>query len=396
MKQEFQKVIDRKNTRAVKWDLVQSLYGSDDVLPMWVADMDFQVPSAVREKLTEKAQHGIFGYTFTDTPLNKNIRHWIKNEHDWDISESWIIYSPGVVSTLYMAVQALTEKNDQILIQTPVYPPFYKVIKDHDRQIVENPLTLKDNEYKIDFDDFEQKLKNGVKAFILCNPHNPIGRVWTKDELQQMIDLCKKYNVFIFSDEIHADLVFEPHRHIPIASLDEEINDQTITLMSPTKTFNLAGLQVSYAVISNKELRDAVQGMLHKQGLNMINTMGVAAIDAAYSGGKEWLTHLKEHLEENIDYVEEQFKDRADVTFIRPEGTYLLWLDFRSLGLNHDNLKKFIQEKAKVGLNDGMSFGEAGSGFLRMNVACPLETVKEGVQRIIHALDNEDITAYQK
>ncbi|MFC4404815.1 MalY/PatB family protein [Gracilibacillus xinjiangensis] len=390
MKQHFEQIIDRKNTRAAKWDLVKQLYGSEDVLPMWVADMDFKVPQAVADALSERAKHGIFGYTMTDRELNKLVVDWVSYKHNWDINNNWLLYSPGVITTLHMAIQSLTEKGDKVMIQTPVYPPFYQIIQTHGRTLVTNELQLKAGKYEIDFADMEEKFKEGVKAFILCNPHNPVGRVWTKSELEKMISLCKKYHVFILADEIHADLVYEPYKHISIASLDEDILQQSITCMSPTKTFNLAGLQISYAIVANKEIRKQMEEMFHKQGINGMNTMGITALEAAYKEGKQWLTNLIEQLKINLDYVIERLYKRNDVNVIRPEGTYLVWLDFRALGISQDELKKFLQNEAKIGLNDGVSFGEEGTGFMRINIAAPFEIVKKGIDRLTNALDKQN------
>ncbi|WP_163579403.1 MalY/PatB family protein [Gracilibacillus saliphilus] len=384
----FDKKIERRNTRAVKWDLVKSLYGSEDVLPMWVADMDFEVPPAVKNALTERAQHGVFGYTYTDNALQNTITDWLEYKHDWKVKSASILYSPGVIATLYMAIQTFTDKGDKVLIQTPVYPPFYDIVKNHDRELVTNSLVVQENRYEIDFVDFEAKLKQGVKVFILCNPHNPVGRVWTQAELEKIVALCKKYNVMIFADEIHADLVYHPNKHVPIAKIDEDMEEQIITCMSPTKTFNLAGLQVSYAIIANKQKRDALEKTFHKQGMHILNTMGITALDAAYNNGREWLEQLLEQLQTNIDYVANTFADHPKVKVFRPEGTYLIWLDFSKLELSQDELKEFLQTRAQVGLNDGASFGEEGTGFMRMNIACPLDIVKEGTTRIKNALDN--------
>ncbi|WP_077624985.1 MalY/PatB family protein [Sediminibacillus massiliensis] len=386
MENTFEETIQRTGTRSVKWDLLSSIYGSNDVLPMWVADMDLAVPEPVKEALVERAQHGIFGYTFTDQLINKSVTEWLKKRHQWDIKQSWILYSPGVISSLHMAVQALTEPGDRIMIQTPVYPPFYDLVNLHDRKLVKNPLRLQDDRYTMDFDHFESELQKGVKAFILCNPHNPVGRVWTKDELEKVAELCLKHDALIFSDEIHADLIYPGHKHIPIASLSEEINQQTITCMSPTKSFNLAGLQVSYLVTPDNKKRDAINHQFKKQGVHILNTMGITAVEAAYNEGEQWLDNLIQLLDKNKKLVESSFKDIPEIQVIPAEGTYLIWLDCRSMQMEHGALKKFMQEQAKVGLNDGVSFGEEGSGFMRMNIACPTVTVKEGIDRILLAV----------
>ncbi|SDQ29209.1 MalY/PatB family protein [Virgibacillus salinus] len=383
----FEKVHDRKNTRSVKWDMLKPVFQTEDVLPMWVADMDFQAPQAVNDALKDRADHGIYGYTIIDDDVKDSIINWVTKRHDWEIHSDWLSFSPGVVTSLHMAIQAFTEPNDKVLIQTPVYTPFYSVIETHNREVVKNPLRQKDNYYHIDFDDFENKLKQGVKAFVLCSPHNPVGRVWTKEELQEMARLCLKYDVLILSDEIHGDLIYPNERHIPIASLSDEIADQTITCMSPSKTFNLAGLQASYVITTDKEKRDTLNKQLNSQGHHMLNTMGNTAMEAAYLHGEEWLDELRTVLKEHQEYVTKQFEENTDVLkVIRSEGTYLLWIDCSAMKMDSEQLKKFMIENAKVGLNTGTDYGEEGKPFMRMNIACPRETLEEGVKRIINAV----------
>ncbi|MFC7063934.1 MalY/PatB family protein [Halobacillus seohaensis] len=386
----FSKITSRKGTRSVKWDFAEELYQNKDILPMWVADMDFQAPEAVLQALQTRVAHGIFGYTLPDDHLKKVIIDWLLTRHKWEVDKDWITYSPGVIPSLHMTVQALTETEDAILIQTPVYPPFYSVIKDHNRTIVTNSLVYEEEHYSIDFDDFEEKIKqNNVKLFILCNPHNPVGRVWTKKELTKMSDICVQHGVTVISDEIHADLIFKPHKHIPIASLNNEIKEQTVTCLSPTKTFNLAGLQASYLVTANEETQKKIKSQFSKQGLNMLNTLGVTAMESAYSEGEEWLDGLLEILESNRNYVEERFHNETEsIRVIRAEGTYLLWLDCQSLNFSQAELKSFMQKQAQVGLNDGASFGEEGQGFMRINIAAPFEIIENGVTRIINAVQN--------
>lgn len=384
----FEKVPDRSGTRSVKWDLNKVLFGSEEVLPMWVADMDFSTPPEVVDALVERAKHGIFGYTVTDEAMNHAIAGWLRNRHSWEIKHPWLLYSPGVVTTLHMAVQALTEKEDKLLIQTPVYPPFYDLAKKHERPLLTNPLKLENGRYEIDFENFEEQLKKGVKAFILCNPHNPVGRVWTAEELNKMADLCLQYNTLIFSDEIHADLVFQPNKHIPVASISKEISKQTITCMSPTKTFNLAGLQASFAVIEDTAIRKKLESHFEKHGLKMLNTMGIVAMEASFKKGEKWLDGLLGVLDQHLSYVMESFKDREEIDIVNPEGTYLIWMDCRKLKMNNKELKDFFGKEAKVGLNDGLSFGKEGEGFMRLNVGCPRITLEQGVNRILTALDS--------
>ncbi|MFD1039486.1 MalY/PatB family protein [Virgibacillus byunsanensis] len=385
----FNKVHDRKNTRSVKWDMLKPIFQTDDVLPMWVADMDFKAPKEVNDALVKRAEHGIFGYTVIDDDVKNPIVNWVMNRHKWHIKHDWLSFSPGVVTSLHMAIQAFTDPEDDVLIQTPVYTPFYSVIAQHNRNVVKNPLILEDNYYKIDFTDFEEKLKQGVKAFILCSPHNPVGRVWKEEELREMARLCLEYNVLILSDEIHCDLIFPGQRHIPIASLSEEIADQTITCMSPSKTFNLAGLQASYIITTNKGKRDLLNKQLGKQGHHILNTMGNTAMEAAYLHGETWLEELKVLLDDHQKYVTKMFDNHTEILkVVHSEGTYLLWIDCSKLQMDSKELKQFMIEKAKVGLNTGTEYGEEGKQFMRINIACPRETLEEGVKRIIDAVNN--------
>ncbi|MRG85200.1 MalY/PatB family protein [Salinibacillus xinjiangensis] len=387
--EKFRNTVTRTGTRSVKWDLRESIFQNKDVLPMWVADMDFPSTDAVKDAIVERAQHNIYGYTITDQPVKGAIQQWVKKRHQWDIDEKWLLFSPGVVTSLHMAVQALSNENDHILIQTPVYPPFYGAVEKHGRKIVKNSLQLKDGRYEIDFEDFEQKVTDDqVTLFILCSPHNPLGRVWTEDELHKMADLCLKHNVTIISDEIHGDLTYPEHTHIPMASFSDEIREQVITCMAPSKTFNLAGLQASYLIVPNEKKRKSIEKQFSSQGLGMLNTFGIVAMEAAYLHGEEWLDQLIQVLDENKKYVQEKIHEHTDqIKVLDAEGTYLLWLDCRQMGLSSSELKQFFVSNAKVGLNDGLSFGREGDGFMRMNIACPNEIVVEGVNRIIQALN---------
>lgn len=386
----FDAVHERKNTKSVKWDQLEAIFGTNDVLPMWVADMDFKAPEAVNEALIERAKHGIYGYTVMDAGVKDSILNWLKDRHQWEINEEWLSFSPGVVTSLHIAVQAFTNPGDNIIIQTPVYTPFYNVIETHERNVVKNPLVFKDNSYHIDFEDFEQKIvDNKVKAFISCSPHNPACRVWTKEELEKMAKICLKHDVLIISDEIHADLVYPNVRHIPIASLSKEIGNQTITCMSPTKTFNLAGLQASYIVTPDPEKKKAIDQHLQKQSIDRLNTMGNIALEAAYTHGKEWLDELISILEGHKNYIKEMLETNTkELKVVDTEGTYLLWVDCSGLEMDADELKKFMIEKAKVGLNAGAGYGEEGNQFMRINMACPRATIEEGVKRIIDAVNS--------
>lgn len=384
----FDEVIDRWNTNSVKWDMVETLFKSKEVLPLWVADMDFKAPPAVNEALKKRVEHGVYGYTFADDKFKQSIKNWIEDRHDWKIDTKWLTFSNGVVTSLHMAVQAFTKPGDGVLIQTPVYPPFYGSIELHERNIVKNPLIYEDNYYTIDFQDFEEKLKS-VKAFILCSPHNPVGRVWKKWELKKMAQLCLEHDVLIISDEIHADLIFPGQKHIPIASLSDEIAEHTITCMAPSKTFNIPGLAASYCLTPNEEKRNQLEQAFHKTGShNMLNTMGQIAMEAAYTYGFEWLNELTSLLASHYRYVKESFEKYApELKVVNTEGTYLLWINCSGLNMEPNELRKFFTEEAKVGLNAGIDYGEEGKQFMRMNIGCPRVTLEEAVKRIIQAVE---------
>lgn len=383
---DFYRETNRTNTRSVKWDLRETYFKEKDIIPMWVADMDFQTPVEVKNALTDRVNHGVFGYTITDANIHTSIQSWLSKRYGWEIEHDWLLYSPGVVPTLHTIIQSCTEPGDDVLIQTPVYFPFYDVIKDHGRNIVKNSLSLQNGRYEIDFEDFEKKIKH-VSAFILCNPHNPVGRVWSKEELTKMGELCMRHDVLLISDEIHSDLIYPGHTHIPVASLSEDIAKKSVTLMSPTKTFNLAGLQVSYAVTPNKEIKKKIKHQFHLQGQHLLNTMGITALEAAYNHGEYWVDELVEVLNENKKHLLSRIHASTDkIKVIDAEGTYLIWLDCRNLNMKQPELKQFMRSKAKVALNDGMSFGEEGEGFMRINIACPPSILEQGISRILSAV----------
>ncbi|SEO72111.1 cystathione beta-lyase [Amphibacillus marinus] len=383
----FEQLPNRKGTRSVKWDMVKQIYGAHDVQPMWVADMDLEIAQPIKEALKKVIDHGVFGYSYTDDKTDNSIKKWLLTKHDWEINSTSLLYSAGVLEIIHMTVLTYTKPKDKILIQTPVYHPFQSIIKNHQRELVTNSLLLNNGHYTIDFEDLELKFRTGVKLFIFCSPHNPVGRVWKTDELTRVAELAHKYNVMLISDEIHADLVYPGVKHIPIGSLDTPIKNKIITCMAPTKTFNLAGLQVAYAIIPDKTIRTTIYQAFETHGRTMLNTLGITALEAAYEHGFNWLAQLIELLVENLRIVNETFKNRDEVNVIQPEGTYLIWLDFRKSGLTHKQLTLFMQEEAKIGLNSGATFGDEGKGFMRMNIASPTSYVLEGVEKICQALD---------
>lgn len=382
---DFDTVYDRRVPGDIKYEAID---GKTDVIPMWIADMDFKCLPAVTEALSGAAEYGIFGYAVADERYDQAVASWYKKRMDWEIDPAEILKMPGVMFAIAAAIRALTEPQDSVLICQPVYYPFATIVKANDRRLVVSELTLKNGHYEIDFDEFEKRItQNRVKLFLLCSPHNPVGRVWTKEELLEIGRICLKHDVIIVSDEIHSDFVYPGYRHIPIASLSDALAERCITCTSPTKTFNLAGLQAANIVIPNDKLRRKVYKAGLATGYSRPNTMAVEATKAAYLGGEEWLDALRSYLWENISLVETFCKESGGkISLIRPEGTYLLWLDCRSLGLTSDELEQLFLRKAKVRLHNGAIFGAGGSGFMRMNVACPRSVLKEALERTAQAI----------
>ena len=329
-------------------------------------------------------EHRIYGYTESmPDSLRDVVVNWVKKRHGWDVKREWLHYTPGVVSGLCTSVLALTEPGDGIMLQPPVYPPFYNVIKENGRRIVANPLKLVDGRCKMDFDDMTHKMKTGVRMMILCSPHNPVGRVWTHDELVQLAKLCLEYDVILVSDEIHSDIVFSSHKHIPAASVLQEMERKTVTCIAASKTFGVAGLSTSVTIIPDPEFRISFENKLDGMGIKFGNIFGIAATEAAYRYGEEWLEQLLDYLEGNLQLLKEYFETKIpQIKICIPEGTYLVWMDCRQLGMNSRELSLFMTERAKVGLNDGASFGLEGDGFMRINIACPRAILQEGLKRI--------------
>lgn len=383
MKYDFDKACDRYNTNCVKWDL-----SKEDVLPMWVADMDFEVAKPISDAIEKRAEHHIYGYSFAGDGYYNSVINWMNRRKNWSIKKEWIKFSPGVVPAVNMLINALTEPDDEIIIQTPVYYPFYSAIKNNKRKLVENPLKLIDGRYYMDYGDLEQKLKeHNIKLIILCSPHNPVGRVWSEDELIRLGNLCLKYNVIIIADEIHSDLIYKQYKFTSIASINEKFADITATCTAPSKTFNLAGLQTSNVIISNEEMRKQFTDVLDANAVMEPNLFGITALEAAYNSGGEWLDQLMDYLSDNLKFLSEYINNNIpEIKVIKPEGTYLVWLDCRKLGMNKKELHDFMLDKAKVWFDDGHMFGEDGQGFERINIACTKETLRKALERIKDAL----------
>ena len=384
MKYDFDEVIDRTGTSCLKYDFAAERGMPEDVLSLWVADMDFHTAQPILDRLHRAVEHGIFGYTEGKEEYFDAVHSWYQTRFHWDVKRSWLIKTPGVVFSLAMAVRAFSEAGDAVLIQQPVYYPFSGVIKDNGRTLVNSPLVLTDGHYEIDFEDFERKItENDVKLFLLCSPHNPVGRVWKEWELKRIGEICLRHHVIVAADEIHSDFVYPGNEHRVFADLCAEFADISVTCTAPSKTFNLAGLQISNIFIPNRELRRRFRGEVNSAGYSQVNTMGLFACQAAYEEGGEWLSQLKDYLYENLLFVKEYLEENMpQIRLIWPEGTYLIWLDCRGLGISDAELNRRIVHEAKLWLDAGNIFGESGEGFLRINIACPRSTLKEALERM--------------
>lgn len=369
----FRRKIDRHQTDSLKYDAVEKVFGTRDLIPLWVADMDIPAPLAVRLALLRRVLHPIYGYSIHNKCFFNAIEKWLNEQYDYQIRKEWVTCTPGIVPALNIAVMSLTEEGDEVIIQPPVYPPFFNAVSDHGRILVTNPLKEENGYYSMDLEDLKKKISNKTKLLILCNPHNPVGRVYTKEELRELAEICLEHNIIIVSDEIHGDIVFKPHRHVPLASISPEFSNITITCMAPSKTFNIAGFATSEIIIENEEIRNKFRHITETLHICNGNILGDTALIASYKHGKPWLKRTLKFLQKNIDYVIAYTETNIPSLHIhRPESTFLLWLDCREWGLSQKELNTFFIEEAKLGLNDGASFGECGKGFMRMNIGtCP-------------------------
>jgi cystathionine beta-lyase len=388
MNYNFDKIICRKNTCSLKYDCAAEYGFPQDVIPMWVADMDFQTPPEVSKALVKCARHAIFGYSVPDKNYYDATQNWFLKRFGFKSDKSWIVQTPGIVFSIAAAVKAFTKTKEAVLIQTPVYHPFHAAVKSAGRKLVKNSLLYSNGKYSIDFKDFEKKITdNKVKLFILCNPHNPVGRVWTKAELLKMGEICLKQNVLVVSDEIHCDFIFKGFKHTVWGTLGEKFLQNSIICTAPSKTFNLAGLQVSNIFIPDAKLREKFRAEIKKTGYEQLNSMGIAACRAAYELGGNWADDLNDYLEKNLIYVRNFLKNNIpQIKLVEPQGTYLLWLDFSALGLGQKTLNNLISQKAKLWLSNGKIFGTEGKGFFRMNIACPLSTIRKAMLRLKSAI----------
>ena len=392
----FDKIINRKGTNCLKYDYAVERGKPADVLPLWVADMDFTVSEEITKSLHAAVDHGIYGYTQPKDAYYNAITNWMEKNHNWKTKREWIMKTRGVVFALGAAVKAFTKPGDAVLIQNPVYYPFTNIIRDNDRRVIDNTLVYEKrvtegkSQYSIDYEDFERKIvQENIKLFILCNPHNPVGRVWNREELQYLGEICLRHHVIVVSDEIHNDFVYPGFEHTVFANVDPRFAEFTVTCTAPSKTFNLAGLQISNIFISNETLREAFQKEIDKTGYDEPNALGAVACEAAYRGGQEWLDQLRAYLLENLNFLRAYLQEKIpQIHLVEPEGTYLVWLDCSELGISGKELDQFIVEKAGLWLDGGAMFGPSGADFQRVNIACPRATLELALDKLKAAVDN--------
>ncbi len=385
---DFDRLYDRRNTDSIKWDFGLERKGRDDLLPLWVADMDFRLPDEVLEDIKARVDHGIFGYTDPGDVYRNIVSDWYKKRHSAEIDGKWITVTPGVVFAIALAVRAFTEPGDSVLIQQPVYYPFKETIELNKRRVINNQLLYSNGRYEIDFDDFEKKIiEENVKLFLLCSPHNPVGRVWTKDELIKLADICRRNNVYVFADEIHSDFIYPGYHHTSYLTLGDEYREKLIIGTSPSKTFNLAGLQVANIIIPDKEVKRSFDRENAAAGYSQPNVLGMVATMSVYTKGEQWLDELITYLEGNLSFVRDYLKERMPkVKLIEPEGTYLIWLDFSDVTGDHKELEKIILDGARLWLDPGIIFGRESSLFERINIACPRVILKQAMDQLYIAL----------
>lgn len=384
----FNEVYERKNTNSIKWDKMNEIYqlaDSSDILPMWVADMDFAAPQVVVDALKERLTHPIFGYTFPNNDVKQAITNWFSTRHHWTIDPTTLLFYQGVIPAIASIIETFTNVGDKIGMSTPIYPPFFHVPKAQQREIVTCDLTENNGSYELAFEKLEQLFQSGIKMYILCNPHNPAGIVWSSEQLQQLIQLCIKYNVYLLSDEIHADIVINK-AYTPVLTVAGAENAKIITCIAPTKTFNLAGIHASMTVTSNKKLQLALEKTAEAHGNLSLNAFACTAVKAAYTNGAKWLDELLVYIKNNMDYVVKELNTIEGIQVTVPDATYLMWIDYRGTGLSEKEIMNRLLSIGKVALEPGTKYSEAGRGFLRINVACPFDTLKDGVERIKRAL----------
>lgn len=394
MRYNFDEIIDRSGTNCMKWDKLEEIFGSEDIIPMWIADMDFAAPTEVVEDIKERASHPIYGYTFRSYAYYEAVKNWMSRRHGWKIEKNWVSFSPGIVSALGFIVNAFTNENDKILVQTPIYPPFKTIVSRNNRKVVESSLEVINGKYNMNFDEIERviaeenKSEHKIKVMFLCSPHNPGGRVWEVEILEQIAEICLKNNIILVSDEVHSDYIYDGKAHKPIASINKDIERNSITCIAPSKTFNLAGLSTSAIIIPNDDFRKKFEDEVSKVDADGGNIFGSLALKSAYEKGDNWVDELQLYLERNRDYLIDYFNENIkELEVLKPEGGYLAWIDCKKLKLKGDDLRRLFHQQAKVGVSVGDRFGLDGDTHIRVNFACPLETLKEGLNRIKKGVD---------
>lgn len=385
---DFDELITREKTDSFKFDYTREYFGTSDLIPMWVADMDFRTPDFIMEAIRHRTRHEILGYSIRPESFFQAIINWYRQRQDWAIKREWILFSPGVVAALSMAVNAFTREGEKVIVQPPVYHPFFSVVRDNKRKLVYNTLLEKEGYYRMDLEGLKKKIDKDTKLLILSHPHNPVGRVWSAGELKELADLCLENNIVILSDEIHSDLVLPPHEHTPLSTLGNEIANNTVTCVSASKTFNLAGLTSSAVIISNEELRARFSHEVQKGHLHMGNIFGTIAMETAYRLGGDWLDQLLVYLKGNADLlVDYTASNLPGISICPPEATYLAWLDMKGLGMKSKPLREFMTRMAKIGCNDGPSFGPGGRGYQRLNFGCPRSTLEKALHQLKQAVE---------
>ncbi len=387
MKYNFDEIIDRRNSNSIKWDATKTFFGEEDVLPMWVADMDFRTPPFIIDSIENQLRKAILGYTFAGEEWYSSIIQWLKHRHNWEVSKSSLTFVPGIVRGQAHILQCFTDVNDKVMVMSPVYHPFFQVTTQLQRQVVFSSLCIENNQINIDFQRFEKDVK-GCKMLILCNPHNPGGRVWNKEELQKIAQICYKNNVLVISDEIHADLTLQGYKHHPFANVSEEASKIAITLMAPSKTFNMPGVSSSFAVVEDNVLNKRFQTFMQAGEFNHGNMFAYASATAAYTQGEDWLNQLLQYLQENIDYTERFLKTELHyISMIRPQASFLIFLNCKELNLEQSELEKLFLNEAHLALNSGTMFGVEGTGFMRLNIGCPRAILQKALEQLKFAIN---------
>lgn len=382
MKFDFDRITDRRGTDCIKYDKLKDTFGRDDIIPMFIADMDFEIPPFISEAIAERASHKVYGYGFRGDSWYDAVAGWVERRNGWKIERDWIGFSPGVITGYVFALRALTKEGDGVVINPPVYHPFASGIKSNGRRVVDSPMIFGDGGFALDYDDLDRKLA-GARALLFCNPHNPTGRVFTHEELEKVGELCCRHDVWIVSDEIHSDLIFKSHKHIHIASIRPEFAERTVTLIAPSKTFNLAGLSSAVMITPNDTARRLIKQETAKYDVGMGNIFGTAALTAAYTHGDEWVDRLNEYIDGNVEFVMRFIENNMPkIKAHRSQGTYLIWLDCRELDMSVEELRKFFVDEARIGASEGSIFGGEGAGFMRLVLAMPREIIRQAMDQL--------------